>query len=445
MKYRGVIFGAVLMAGCGVLAGQSNAMTFLPMGVEPSNAVALPSSGAVAWRTAVGRAAGGAQGGAGQASAAGKPVLGTVKEITGKNIVLTVDAGGEVSVAIQDGARLLRIEPGERDLRKATPLELSDLQVGDRVLVRGKTAEDGKSVAATSVIAMKRTDIAAKQAHERDEWQRHGVGGLVSSVDPAAGNIVVATMSAAGSKSLVIHVGGSTVLRRYAAGSVKFDDAKVAPIDEIRAGDQLRARGTRSADGNELTADEIVSGSFRNIAGTISAIDAAAGTMTVMDLATKKAVVVKVTAESQLRKLSPIMAQGIAARFKAAQADGAAAGSAAAGQKPAEPPSTGGAGAGAGGAANGQGGAGRGGRGPGGGGDLQQAISRMPAATLADLKNGDAVMIVTTIGGANGEVTAITLLAGVEPILQASPKGGESILSPWSLSGGAAGGDAPTP
>jgi hypothetical protein len=38
-------------------------------------------------------------------------------------------------------------------------------------------------------------------------------------------------------------------------------------------------------------------------------------------------------------------------------------------------------------------------------------------------------------------VTAITLLAGVEPILEASPNSGQSILTPWSLNG-APGGDA---
>ena len=51
-------------------------------------------------------------------------------------------------------------------------------------------------------------------------------------------------------------------------------------------------------------------------------------------------------------------------------------------------------------------------------------------------------MIVSTEGAEGGAVTAITLLAGVEPILQSS--GGQSILSPWSL-GGAPGGDTGTP
>jgi hypothetical protein len=67
--------------------------------------------------------------------------------------------------------------------------------------------------------------------------------------------------------------------------------------------------------------------------------------------------------------------------------------------------------------------------------DIQQILSRMPAATLTDLQKGDAVMIVSTEGNASGEVNAITLLAGVEPILTASPGATQALmLSPWSLS-----------
>jgi len=70
--------------------------------------------------------------------------------------------------------------------------------------------------------------------------------------------------------------------------------------------------------------------------------------------------------------------------------------------------------------------------------DLQQILARMPAVAIADLQKGDAVMIVSTQGTESGGVTAITLLAGVEPILQS--KGSQAmILSPWSLGGGGGG------
>jgi hypothetical protein len=378
-----------------------------------------------------------AQGPSAQTPAAARPV-GTIKAISGNTITLTTDAGSDVSVVVQEAAKLVRIAPGQRDLKDAVAIRLQELLPGDRILVRGQFADDGKTVLATSVIAMKKADLAEKQAREREEWQRRGTAGLVSSVDAVSNTITVSLPGIGEKKTVTIHLSKETILRRYAPDSVKFDDAKPAPLDQIKPGDQLRARGTRNADGSELVAVEIVSGTFRNTAGIISAIDTTSNGITLQDLATKKAVTVKITGDSQLRKLPPPMAQRIAARLKGIPADaavavGAAAGagsnasaSAAQGARPAGPP-TGGASAG------GFGGPGR--NAGGGPGDLQQAINRMPSATLADLQKGDAVMIVATEGGSNGVPSVIILLGGVEPILEASPRSNAStILSPWSLS-----------
>ena len=355
--------------------------------------------------------------------------VGTIKTISGRTITLTADSGGEVTVVLEEGARLLRVEPGEKDLKQAAALDLPDLQPGDRILVRGQTAADGKSLLAISLIAMKKLDIAQKQAREREEWQRHGVGGLVSAVDLSTGTITITTAALGANKTVAIHTSKDTALRRYAANSIKFDDAKAAPISEIEPGDQLRARGVRSADGTELTAQEVVSGSFRNIAGTISSINSSEGSITVLDLATKKPVAVKITAESQLRKLPPPMAQRIASRLKGAPAEAADANARPRGT---ETPVTKNA------SQSSPGGGRDSSQGP---TDLQQAISRIAPASLGDLNKGDAVMIVASSGAKEDETIAITLLAGVEPILE-SPRA-QSILTPWSLS--SAGGEAAAP
>jgi hypothetical protein len=57
-------------------------------------------------------------------------------------------------------------------------------------------------------------------------------------------------------------------------------------------------------------------------------------------------------------------------------------------------------------------------------------LNRAPAIQLADLKKGDAVMLVSTEGTTN--VNAITLLAGVEPLLQ-SREASQNLLSSWSM------------
>ena len=352
------------------------------------------------------------------AASTGARPIGTIKTISGRSIVLASDAGPVFNILVEDGAKVLRIEPGAKDLKNASPITLQDLLAGDRILVLGKISAEGDSVNATTVIAMKKADVASKQEHDRQEWQRHAVGGLVSAVDPGSQTITISLQSFAGPKTVAVQVSKDTIVRRYAPDSVKFDDAKLSSLDDIKPGDQVRARGTRSADGTALAADEIVSGAFQNIAGIISSVDASTNTLTISDLISKKPVTVKVTSESQLRKLPPQMAQLMAMRLKgpaANPANGTGATPPAAAQSSNGAPSGGGA---------------RGG----GGGDMQQILSRVPPASLSDVQKGDAVMIVSTEGTVSGSATVITLVAGVEPILQASPAGGQAmILPPWSL------------
>jgi hypothetical protein len=356
--------------------------------------------------------------------------VGTVKAIGVTSITLTPDSGSDLNILLQASTRILRVPPGQKDLKDAAPIQVQDLQVGDRVLVRGKASDDGKSIVALSIVAMKKSDIDEKRQRDQEDWTKRGIGGIVSAVDADSGVITISTVALGGSKAVAIHTSKNTLIRRYAPDSVKFDDAKPGTLAQIQPGDQLRARGTRNADGSDLTAEEIVSGSFRNIAGTVVSIDVSGNALSVMDLKTKQAVVVKITADSQLRKLPLPVAQGIATRLKGAPASPAQAG-APASDRPAAPAESGELPAG---------GAARSQR-PGGPRDFQQILSRLPAQTLADLQKGDAVMIVTTQGAASGEVTAITLLSGVEPILTASPSGAPGMtLPPWNL--GSPGADA---
>ncbi len=377
--------------------------------------------------------------------------VGAIKSIVGNTVTITTDSGTTATVNVQPTTKIVRVEPGQTDLKNAVPMDFKDLQIGDRIFVRWKSSDTAQPVNAIGIIAMKRADVDAKQQHERDDWQKRSVGGPVTAVDPAAKTISISVTAIGGKKSVAVNTTPKTVFRRYAPDSVKFDDAKPSSLDQVKPGDQLRALGTRSADGSTVDAEEIVTGSFRNIAGTINSIDAASNSITVMDLITKKPVVVKVSDQTQLRKLAPEVAQRIAFRLKgaaagASQANGAstAPGSAApSGSAPSGSPSSGqnarqgdaqqgggqrsGSGAPSAGGANGR---------PGGGpADLQQILNRMPAASLSDFHKGDAVMAVSAEGTNSGGVTAITLVGGVETILEAAATTGSQMmtLSPWSL------------
>lgn len=353
------------------------------------------------------------------AQSAGK-AIGAIKSISGATITVTPDSGTDVSVSVPPGAQIVRVAPGEKSLGNAVPIQLQDLQVGDRIRATGTASAGTRSLVAAKIVAIRHSDLEARHAQDLQDWNKRGVDGLATAVDPAAGSIAIAARN----QSIVIHTSVSTVVRRYPPDSVKFDDTRPGSLKDVHSGDQVRARGERSADGKELAAEEIVSGSFRNIAGTINSVDAASSTIEVHDLLSKKNVVIKVTADSQLRRLPPEMAQRIATRLKAGTGGPPSTSSApSSNQQPLNGLSSGG-----------DPGADRSGGRSAGTPDFQQMLSRLPASSIPDLHKGDAVVMVSTQGMA-GIATAITLLSGVEPILQAAPgAGSSSILSPWSLS-----------
>ena len=345
-------------------------------------------------------------------------LLGTVTAIGGDAITVKT-AQGEEKVETPSTAKLLRIEPGQTNLSAAVPMQFSELAVGDRVLVN--LDPNASSPQALRVIAIKQSDVEKQREQEKEEWA-HGVGGLVKSVDPATGTIVLA--AGAGPKPIMvtIHTTQATILKRYAPASVSYAMARPAPFDAIHAGDQLMARGVKNADGSQMNAAEVVSGSFRNISGTVSSVDAANSTLVVKDLATKKQVTIHVTPETQMRRLPERMAQFLAARLKGGMG--------------------GGRGGEAGGAATRSTMRSGGEMGQGGGAmDPQQLLSRAPVIHLADLQKGEAVMLVATQGDA--DVTAITFVAGVEPLLEAPAS--QNLLANWSMGSSAPSGDAGEP
>lgn len=374
-------------------------------------------------------------------AAPGKAV-GTVKSVNGNTLILTTDSGADTNITFTDSAKIVQAAPGQSDLKSATPIKVSDIRPGDRVAARGQPS-DGGSLTASVAIVMKQSDIAQRQQTEREQWRR-GAGGIVREVSPDSRTITITDSLAAGGKPLLIHVPSGAEIKRYSPDSVKFDDARAGTLDQIKPGDQVRARGSKSPDGSEFTAQAIVSGTFKDVAGTIVSTDAAKGTVTISDLKTKKPVTIKVGPDSQLRKLPQFVAMDIAMRLKSAET-GAPAN--AVGSQPAgvQPESARAERSGSGGAGDTQiGTRGHGWRGNGNGPpDFQQVLARMPAVSISDLNKGDAVMVVATEGTANTLPVAITLLSGVEPIFTASPAGASAstILSPWNLGQPAGGGE----
>ena len=344
-------------------------------------------------------------------------ISGTVTAVnTGaKQLSLKSDKGENVSVTTTDRTRILLIPPGESDPRKGSEVALSTLNPGDRAVVRGPTPADPKTWVATTVLVMSQSDVASLQQKDRDDWKKRGTTGTAIAIDPAARTVTIKS----GPRTFTVQPSESTSYYRYSLDSARFSDAKPSGFPEIRTGDQLRVLGDKSAgksaanseDAIVIQAEKVAFGTFRQIAATITAINPQNGEMTVRDLATKKSLTIKVDADSTMRKLPETAARMLARRY----APGATQGDAAGGAPP---------------------GAGRGGGGGGRGGDTSQMLDNLPAMPISELKPGDAIMVSTTQGTDSGRVTAIMLLAGVEPLLTASPTATRDIMSGWNLGGG---------
>jgi len=351
------------------------------------------------------------------AAAATPPQRGTVKAISGSALTVATDAGPTVTIAVPDGVKVSVLAVGSTDLKTATPSQFSDIAVGDRVLASVKAGDTPSSFTAKQVVLMKSADIAKMQADQQADWKINGVSGAVTAVDPASGTITLQ----AGGKTFTVNTSAKTSFKRSIGDSAKYADAKPGTLAQIQVKDQLQARGTKSADGLTVQAVEVLSGAFKDLSGLLLSVDASAGKITLKDLATKRTITVDVTKDTDIRVMPAMMAQ----RF-AAQANGGAAG----GRGGA--PAGGQGGFGGPGAAGGPGGAGR----RGAGGDLAQMIPQFQAVKVDDLVKGEAVMIVALepTPGAS-EVSAVTVLTGVDPILTANPNGGMN-LSSWSIGGG---------
>jgi len=360
----------------------------------------------------------------------------TAVDASAKQFKVKADDGVNYTITLQDGTSFLRMPFGEKDQKKATKIEFSDIAAGDRLIARGSLAEDTKTVTVRTVIVMSKDDVAKKQQQDHADWQKRGVAGTITSVNPNSKEITV-NVHGRDSKPLVIEA-GKTSFRRYAPESVRFADTKPSSFAELQVGDTVRALGDKNDDGSRLTAEELVSGTFQTIAGTVISVNTATGEVQLMDLKTKKPVTVRTNQSSMLRRLEERTATMLARRMNPPADGGGSPGGAPAGGPPAGgnprtldgPRAVGAPGA------PGLGGPGGGMRG--GNFDLQAILERSPQLALTELKKGDALIVSSTKGADGSSMTAISLVAGVEPFLAAAPRrAGQVDLGSWSLGMGA--------
>ncbi|MBA2341040.1 MAG: hypothetical protein H0V88_11635 [Pyrinomonadaceae bacterium] len=362
-------------------------------------------------------------------------VLGEVASIdaAANRITVKTDAGATVTVILSEATKYMRIPAGETSVSKAVASSIAEIKVGDRVYVPGRISEDGQAIPARTVYVMARAEITQKNERERAEWRRRGIAGTVTALNPVTKEVTITARTREGMRPVVVAATNENIrFRRYAPDSVRFSDAKPSSFAELQVGDQLRALGERSTDGARFTPEEIVSGAFRTIGGRVTSVYASTNEIKLVDVQTQQPLTVAVNKDSTVRRLPAMMAQMLATRGQGgsgapgAGAEGNGANrqgtppeGAAQQQRPQRP---GGAG-GAAGTAGGEGGAPRMG---GGGGqrDLGEMLENLPALNLTELKVGDMIIVSSTKSSDPSRVTAIAVLAGVEPLLTATTAAG---------------------
>ncbi len=298
-------------------------------------------------------------------------VMGVVSELKSdtRQVIVTTAAGSQVAVTLSDRTVYMRIPPGEKTKDKFIKIAPTDFAAGDSVFARGRMSDDRKNMPALEFYVMSKGDIAEKKERERSEWSKRGIAGTVSAVNAETKEITVDARTPEGPEPIVVATTGDTKFRRYAPDSVRFSDAQPGSFADLKVGDQLRALGTKNADGSRFTPEEIVTGSFQTISGTITEINAEKQEIKIKDLQSQQPITIAVTKDSSMRKLTPEMVAALTAPAKT-------------------------------------------------GGDLQEMFDQLPAFTLAELKAGDSIVISSTKGTDPARVTAIAVVSGAGPLLQ---------------------------
>ena len=358
-----------------------------------------------------------------------KSVVGTVSVFKAETAEIEIkpDSGAPVAMKVTADTIAQKVAPGVTDLKKAEAIKVTDVALGDRVLA---TPEPGTSNL-RRIVVMSITDIAKKNEAEKLDWAKRGVSGMVAA--KSGNDVTLKIRTLTGESQAVVTVTEKTSFKRYAPDSVKFAEAKTSKLAEISVGDQVRARGVKSEDGQKVTAEDVVFGTFVTRAGAITAVNLDTREITVKDLANNKPLAIRITADSQIKKM-PDMAMMMSGMGRggtpaggvgpAGAFGGGPPGGSARGGMPGTPP----------------GGMGRGGMPA---MDINAMLERMPLAKVEDLKPGEIIVVSSTKGAKSNEVTAIVMLANAESILQmiaAQSGGGRSGIPGAGGMGGMMGG-----
>src|SRR6185437_15897345 len=261
----------------------------------------------------------------GFAQTAQNRVEGTVTAVdaAAKSLTVKSDKGGDsVTITVTDKSHLLHMPPGETDQKKAEAITFDKIASGDRLVASIKASADGKTKDVGTMLLYTTADLSSIHDKELQDWKTRGTTGNLVSSDAASKSFTIKV----GSKEWKVVTAEKTKFQRYSPDSAKISDAKGSAFAELKAGDEVHILGNKNSDGTEIAAEQVIAGTFPQIAATVKSINAASKEIVVTDLATKKPVTIKIGADSTLKKLPDTAAQVLARMYGAARGGQGAAG-----------------------------------------------------------------------------------------------------------------------
>jgi hypothetical protein len=305
-------------------------------------------------------------------------VMGTVAVVdkSAKTISIKTDQNATVAIKASDNTACLRVPAGAQSLDKATTILFDDITTGDRVLARGSKSQD--EFAALRIVVLPREEVSKKRERDLADWRTRGIAGVVKVLNPSTNEINVELRGTTPASLIAINASGSQ-FRRYTTAAINFEDTKQSNFGEVAVGDQLRALGEKSADGKSFKAEAVVSGSFKTIGATLTAVDLQSGQISAATLDQKKPIQIATVKELSIRRIPAAAVAAIAQKARANNQSG----------------------------------------------EVQQMIDALPVVALSDLKVGDVVSITGIREKDDAHMTAIKLVAGIDAVLRAmAPQSG---------------------
>ncbi len=308
---------------------------------------------------------------------------------------------GAIEIVLSNKTVYKRVPPENPNPAAAIASSISEINVGDKVLVTGTVSADKLTIPAKTIYLITKADISKKQQTDQEKWKTRGIAGKVILLNPQLKEVTISVRGATGDKNVVLMPKQGVAYRRYAPDSVRFSDAKAGNFDELKIGDQVRALGDKSEDGSSFKAEEIVSGSFRMVGGKITAIDTEKKEITITDVQSNKPVVIALSDLSTLKNFPAEMAQLTMMRMMGGSMQ-ATSGTGVRPPNQPQPPTS---------ATTGQ--PKQGSAAP----QIDEMLDKFPTITLAEMKIGDSIAASGTNGTVPNKITAIKLLTGVEIFL----------------------------